>query len=824
MPVLPGAQQRLIPDAASSVAQYRGGIVESAQAEQGQVMSQIGSEIVQMADKRKAELDQLRVIEAATELRNDGTKLEYDEKEGYRTVKNGAVVEQGIVKKYTTKYKEVADSIAASLTPRQQEMFASHVAASAANFQAGIMRYSVEETEKYGGEVFVKALKSHEGAAIAARLDDRQIANQIKGVKALTTSRMDHLGIVDTPTREETMKGAVGGVHAALIAASINARDTARANEYFNRPNVRAEMTQEQIARIEEMVKPATDFALAKKNADLVWQEAKANPTLNVAQRLAELSSGNPKVASESHTLVAQYQHAQRMADQENLGSVLLAFEKGGTNAATLAAIRSTPEFLALPAGDQAKFLEHARQVQHQALVEYRTETRFARAEERQAAQEAKIAQQERWNANLPKAGELIDNPAVLGGMSNQQLAALSMDFSPQTMTLLRHKRDEIIKGISKHEVDKEMFNAAVTNLSKPQQATVKALAEVDIAIQQKSLGRPLSPTEHAATYRKIIDEVTPKAETFTGRGESPLYKMPEEKAMFFHALQSNFTDKTKYNQAWMEEMYGDQQKDVAKRAATLEILQRAQSRGQQLSLPQLESAVARRMSVATPAAPAATAPAATAPAATAPAATAPATTAPTATAPTATAPATTAPAQVESTAKPVTELEMEALDTAVAKAVAKPLPVPTAKGGDTAFAEKGFLAQKGKMTLPVQGRVVSTFSPAHTVKDAGGTGSTPTKGGRRIFTNEGEPIKAVADGTVVYAGYLRGYDDVVIVKHPGDYLTVYKNGKDLEVKEGDRILKGSPLGKTIGREFNFEIRHKDVLQDPSTWFKKAGK
>jgi len=82
------------------------------------------------------------------------------------------------------------------------------------------------------------------------------------------------------------------------------------------------------------------------------------------------------------------------------------------------------------------------------------------------------------------------------------------------------------------------------------------------------------------------------------------------------------------------------------------------------------------------------------------------------------------------------------------------------------------------------------------------------------ISAPEGTPIKAVYDGKVIYSGdELKGYGNLIIIKHDKDYATVYAHNKVNYVKEGDRVKKGQVIGE-VGKTGNatsphlhFEIR-----------------
>lgn len=90
------------------------------------------------------------------------------------------------------------------------------------------------------------------------------------------------------------------------------------------------------------------------------------------------------------------------------------------------------------------------------------------------------------------------------------------------------------------------------------------------------------------------------------------------------------------------------------------------------------------------------------------------------------------------------------------------------------------------------------------------------------IVNAAGTPIVAAAAGTVVYAGNgLRGYGDLLIVKHSGDFLTAYAHNRTLLVKEGDRVAQGQTIAQMGDTDndrvaLHFELRYGGRSIDPS--------
>ena len=89
------------------------------------------------------------------------------------------------------------------------------------------------------------------------------------------------------------------------------------------------------------------------------------------------------------------------------------------------------------------------------------------------------------------------------------------------------------------------------------------------------------------------------------------------------------------------------------------------------------------------------------------------------------------------------------------------------------------------------------------------------------IAGKEGDPIYASADGRVMYAGSgLRGYGNLVLIKHNNTLLTVYAHNSKLLVKEGQNVKKGQQIA-AMGRteadrvKLHFEVRRNGKTVNP---------
>lgn len=121
-----------------------------------------------------------------------------------------------------------------------------------------------------------------------------------------------------------------------------------------------------------------------------------------------------------------------------------------------------------------------------------------------------------------------------------------------------------------------------------------------------------------------------------------------------------------------------------------------------------------------------------------------------------------------------------------------------------------------GNWYWPLRGRVVANFIPSQGKK------------GIDIAGKKGEAVYAAANGVVAYAGSgLRGYGNLIIIKHNGQYLTAYGNNTHNLVHEGQHINAGQRIAEVgvIDRRFwgvHFEIRKAGQPVNPLNYLKRG--
>ncbi|CAB3701941.1 hypothetical protein LMG24238_03689 [Paraburkholderia sediminicola] len=134
--------------------------------------------------------------------------------------------------------------------------------------------------------------------------------------------------------------------------------------------------------------------------------------------------------------------------------------------------------------------------------------------------------------------------------------------------------------------------------------------------------------------------------------------------------------------------------------------------------------------------------------------------------------------------------------------------PAPSAAEAREVAQQTSRHANGVSLAWPAGGRVVEAFQPGETR-------------GIEIGGKVGDPVRAAADGKVMYAGTgLNGYGSLIIVQHNKDFLTAYSHNRKLLVKIGDIVRQGQQIAE-MGDENNsrvsvgFELRRDGKPVDP---------
>jgi septal ring factor EnvC (AmiA/AmiB activator) len=123
----------------------------------------------------------------------------------------------------------------------------------------------------------------------------------------------------------------------------------------------------------------------------------------------------------------------------------------------------------------------------------------------------------------------------------------------------------------------------------------------------------------------------------------------------------------------------------------------------------------------------------------------------------------------------------------------------------------------KGRLALPVRGELGNRFGSPRS--DGG-----PAWKGLFIVARPGDEVRAIAGGRVVFADWLRGFGNLMIVDHGGAYMSLYGNNETLYKRVGDEVRGGDPIaavgnsGGNADSGLYFELRHQGKPVDPLAW------
>ena len=135
---------------------------------------------------------------------------------------------------------------------------------------------------------------------------------------------------------------------------------------------------------------------------------------------------------------------------------------------------------------------------------------------------------------------------------------------------------------------------------------------------------------------------------------------------------------------------------------------------------------------------------------------------------------------------------------------------------GGPPMAKKAEAVAENKMPQfrwPVTGHVIEAFG-----QRPNGT----TNDGINLAVPAGTPIKAAEDGVVAYSGNeLKGYGNLVLIRHADNFVSAYANASELLVKRGDSVKRGQVIaragqtGNVTSPQLHFEIRKGSTPVDP---------
>ena len=131
----------------------------------------------------------------------------------------------------------------------------------------------------------------------------------------------------------------------------------------------------------------------------------------------------------------------------------------------------------------------------------------------------------------------------------------------------------------------------------------------------------------------------------------------------------------------------------------------------------------------------------------------------------------------------------------------------------------------ENSLIWPIKGKIISKFGKEYQAQ----LKTWIFRDGIKIAAKQGQPVMAVADGNVIFAGEFRSYGNVVIVDHGEGFFTIYGFLSKIQAEQGQKIIEGQIIG-LVGQDTQgpgmgsnqsalyFEIRKGTAAQDPEIW------
>lgn len=160
--------------------------------------------------------------------------------------------------------------------------------------------------------------------------------------------------------------------------------------------------------------------------------------------------------------------------------------------------------------------------------------------------------------------------------------------------------------------------------------------------------------------------------------------------------------------------------------------------------------------------------------------------------------------------------LTKQAAKQAAKQATKKPASAQQVKPGER------FSNLSGKLPWPITGKILASYGSQRNLDKLAWKGIL-------IAAEKGKPVKASADGRVVFADWMKGFGLLIIIDHGEQFMTLYGNNDSLLKVTGDTVKAGEIIAQSgdqgvrqVGGLY-FEVRHKGNPTNPMNWLRKQG-
>ena len=448
-----------MPDVAGAQLQAAGKAGMSA----GTAVASIAADMQDRENKLLVSAELNEIVRADTDLRVEATALR-----GRNALErpDGKALPDEYVERLN---KRVEESAAKLKNPAQRQLLTEASRDVANRLRVALSGHVMRERETFEADTAKSTIEAAQQRAVLLHGDSQEFTASLGAIDATVDGLAKARGW-DDKTRESARLEAKSPVHLGVMKTMLSAGNASGARAYYEANS--AQMTTQMRAQMLPVLKQANDAQTGDGAAEAVWTELgpkgvndpvrQADMEKQVRERLRD----NPdamKLAIDGLRQRSQAHNAQQT--EVNAGNVnaVFALLDGKT---PLGRVMQSPEWLALPAAEQRKI----RLAMEQEA--YTQEQRAAARASRAASEEARLAARDQraftamqredtlLRLNKPDAYMTYSDPAVLAGMSRQQVMALRPEFGIEGTTHLLNRWDSLQKaeGKMKAQIDQDVF------------------------------------------------------------------------------------------------------------------------------------------------------------------------------------------------------------------------------------------------------------------------------------------------------------------------------------------------------------------------------
>lgn len=433
--------QRQAPQPNRTVAGYRTGMEEQASGE-------MGTTLVQLADREIERLDTLKLTEAETALMQAEMELETE----YKQYKNGDVLKPDFHEGFKDRYRRKVEEITGGLsTAAQKQKFGQVAGRRGVGYDAQRITYAMGEAERYETAVFQGRLETLVQKGAASYRDPVALSSTTMELENTFAQEMVRKGISDPAILTAELAKLRSGYWSSVLDRALVDDDTVSAKNLYAAS--RGLLLDDQKKRFDDRFKSLDVMTGGADIAEKAYEMMRSGASAaEVEMYIARSAGTNQQMYNAAQTVLTNIRQREDIAEKESYGQLLLDFAASGGSASAMRKVMSSDGFASMKPEQQGRLAEHMR---NEAMQTQRFNLSMA--------QEARAREAERYD-NPDVFGEMLDimeNPRF-AEMSRRELEAYRTKIGPKNLTALLRAQSEQIKEGKRFKIDEDLIREAV--------------------------------------------------------------------------------------------------------------------------------------------------------------------------------------------------------------------------------------------------------------------------------------------------------------------------------------------------------------------------